>query len=160
MADIRWIDFRSIGIEGQAWQDMPHESVYDRFPAEFKSRLPESVWVNSHSSTGMCISFITDSPVIYIRRDFAEAQLEEHNFNNCSFSGFDLYAEDRPGKFRWVATTSHHVRHGVDDVHRRIQGGENLRKFQLHVRGSGKTEIVTRNIQFPRQPRGMTKSGM
>lgn len=112
MADIRWIDFRSIGIEGQAWQDMPHESVYDRFPAEFKGRLAEGVWGNSHSTTGMCISFITDSPVIYIRREFAEAQLEEHNFNNCSFSGFDLYAEDRPGKFRWVATTSH--RHGND----------------------------------------------
>lgn len=112
MADIRWIDFRSVGIEGQAWQDMPHESVYDRFPAEFKGRLAEGVWGNSHSTTGMCISFITDSPVIYIRREFAEAQLEEHNFNNCSFSGFDLYAEDRPGKFRWVATTSHH--HGND----------------------------------------------
>ncbi len=106
-AKIRWIDFRRIGIEGQAWQQKKRESPYDRFPAAFKKILPEAVWNNSRSSTGMCITFVTDSPVIRIRRKFAGSQLEERNFNNCSFSGFDLYAEDRPGKFRWVATTSH-----------------------------------------------------
>ena len=104
---LRWIDFRKIGLEGQAWQRKKHESPYDRFPAAFRPLLPEQVWNNSRSSTGMCITFITDSPSIHIRRKFETTQYEERNFNNCSFSGFDLYAEEKPGKFRWVATTNH-----------------------------------------------------
>ena len=82
-AKLRWIDFRKIGLEGQAWQRKKHESPYDRFPAAFQSLLPEKVWNNSHSSTGMCITFVTDSPSIHIRRKFETAQYEERNFNNC-----------------------------------------------------------------------------
>jgi len=103
---IRWIAFQKIGLEGQAWQDQKFEQPFDRIPLSGKGKLPESVWSNSHSPTGMSVSFVTDSPVLFIRRTFESAQLEEHNFNNCSFSGFDLYAE-RNGKLRWVCTTNH-----------------------------------------------------
>ena len=103
---IRWIAFQEIGLEGQAWQDQKFEQPFDRIPLSGKGKLPESVWSNSHSPTGMSVSFVTDSPVLFIRRTFESAQLEEHNFNNCSFSGFDLYAE-RNGKLRWVCTTNH-----------------------------------------------------
>lgn len=103
---IKWIDFRKIGLEGQAWQGKKFEQPYDRIPLSAKKTLPDSVWGNSHSPTGMSVSFITDSPNFYIRRKFESAQLEERNFNNCSFSGFDLYAE-KNGKLCWVCTTSH-----------------------------------------------------
>ena len=102
----RWIAFQKIGLEGQAWQGKRFERPFDRIPLCAKKSLPESVWNNSRSSTGMSISFVTDSPYLFIRRKFESEQLEEHNFNNCSFSGFDLYAE-RNGKLRWVCTTNH-----------------------------------------------------
>ncbi len=103
---MKWIDFRTIGLEGQAWQGKKFESPYDRIPLSAKKILPESVWRNSLSPTGMSISFVTDSPTIFIRRKFESTQMEERNFNNCSFSGFDLYAEHR-GSLRWVCTTYH-----------------------------------------------------
>lgn len=103
---VKWIDFRTIGLEGQAWQDQTFESNYDRIPAAAKQSIPDLVWRNSLSPTGMSISFITDSPTIFIRRKFESTQMEERNFNNCSFSGFDLYAEHN-GSLRWVCTTNH-----------------------------------------------------
>ena len=103
---VKWIDFRTIGLEGQAWQNKKFEQPYDRIPLAEKNTIPEAVWNTSHSPTGMSISFITDSPTIFIRRKFESAQMEERNFNNCSFSGFDLYAEHK-GALRWVCTTNH-----------------------------------------------------
>lgn len=103
---VKWIDFRAIGLEGQAWQGQKFESHYDRIPIAAKKSIPDTVWRNSLSPTGMSISFVTDSPTIFIRRKFESDQMEERNFNNCSFSGFDLYAEHN-GSLRWVCTTNH-----------------------------------------------------
>lgn len=103
---ITWIDFRTIGLEGQAWQGKKFQKPYDRIPLCEQKNLPEAVWRNSFSPTGMSIAFVTDSPTIFIRRKFESTQMEERNFNNCSFSGFDLYAEYK-GSLRWVCTTNH-----------------------------------------------------
>ena len=100
---IKWLDFQTIGVEGQGWNDF--EFPYDRIPSHAKNLITERIWNLSHSSTGLSITFITDSPEIHVRRTFEDVQLGEHNFNVCAFSGFDLYAEDK-GQWRWVQATS------------------------------------------------------
>ena len=90
----QWIDFEQIGVEGRGWED--RESPYDRLPRHAKEKIcnfSQAVWDLSHSSTGMCITFWTDSTEIRVRRELALPQLNEYNFNSCAFSGFDLYGE-------------------------------------------------------------------
>ena len=104
----RWIDFEDIGVEGRGWTDL--ESPYDRLPLHAKAAVcsfSEELWALSHSSTGMCITFRTDSTEIRVRRKLALPQLNEYNFNTCSFSGFDLYGETPKGQWRWIGTTSY-----------------------------------------------------
>ena len=104
----RWIDFEKVGVEGRGWKD--REFPYDRFPLHAKERLVGicgNLWDLGHSSTGMCITFRTDSTEIRVRREFALAPLNEFNFNACAFSGFDLYGETPAGKWRWIGTTPH-----------------------------------------------------
>lgn len=104
-ANRQWIDIQNIGIEGQGWTN-GLVSPYDRLPAHARDLVSENLWNLSRSSTGMCITFVSDTKAIHIRRELASAQLGEHNFNNCAFSGFDLYADDH-GQWRWIATTPH-----------------------------------------------------
>ena len=104
----RWIDFEKIGVEGLGWKK--REFPYDRFPLHAKEKLSAicpNLWELGHSSTGMCITFRTDSTEIRVRREFALAPLNEYNFNACAFSGFDLYGEAPDGKWRWIGTTPH-----------------------------------------------------
>lgn len=106
--EYRWIDFEKVGVEGRGWAD--REFPYDRFPLHAKEKLiaiNQNLWDLGHSSTGMCITFRTDSTDIRIRRKFALDPLYEYNFNACSFSGFDLYGETPAGKWRWIGTMSH-----------------------------------------------------
>lgn len=102
---IEWRDMSKIGLEGKAWSDT--EYPYGRLPLRAKEKTTKAVWNNSHSSTGMCINFETDSPKIWVKREFLSKQLGEYNFNVCAFSGFDLYTKDAGGKFRMLATTPH-----------------------------------------------------
>ncbi len=102
----RWINFEEIGVEGRGWED--RESPFDRLPFHAKEKIcsqNKGLWELAKSSTGMCITFRTDSTEIRVRRKLALPQLNEYNFNTCSFSGFDLYGETPAGKWRWIGTT-------------------------------------------------------
>lgn len=102
----QWINIEQIGVEGRGWTD--RESPYDRLPLHAKEKIcnfSQAVWDLSHSSTGMCVTFWTDSTEIRIRRELALPQLNEYNFNSCAFSGFDLYGETAKGIWRWIGTT-------------------------------------------------------
>jgi lysophospholipase L1-like esterase len=100
---LRWFDAVEIGVEGKGWADT--QAPYDRLPAKAEGVVSEVVWGLSHSATGMCVNFRTNATQIHARWRLRDAQLNENNFNVCSFSGLDLYGDDN-GVWRWVAATT------------------------------------------------------
>lgn len=102
--ELKWFDAIEWGCEGRGWADT--RQPYDRLPARAEQLATADVWNLSHSPTGMCVHFNTDSPEIHIRWKLGSEQLGEDNFNIISFSGMDLYVNDG-GSWRWAATTPH-----------------------------------------------------
>lgn len=104
--ELDWYDMNCEGLEGRAWNDTP--LPFSRISKSWKDKVTKSVWNLGASSTGMCVTFETDAPEIWVSRNFTGSQLGEHNFNACSFTGFDLYCfDEKTGKMRWLATTGH-----------------------------------------------------
>ncbi len=104
--ELIWIEFDQIGLEGKGWEKT--ELPYSRIPIKAIDKVPEAVKKHGLTSTGHCINFETDSSQIWIRREQVDPnrRMSPPNFNNCAFSGFDLYSTDANGKYRWLATVS------------------------------------------------------
>ena len=102
---IRWYRLKPSDFEGKGWANT--ESPFDRMPPKIKEILP-NVWANSHSPTGMCVFFNTDTSAFHVKYKLAYSQLGEPNFNVSAFSGVDLYIYDtREKRWRWAAAPSH-----------------------------------------------------
>ncbi len=102
---IKWHDIAKWGVEGKGWDDTP--SYYDRLPRKAQGVVTEGVWNLSHSPTGLCAFFNSDSPKIHARWKLKGEQLGEPNFNVIGFSGVDLYAMDAKGDWRWAGAPKH-----------------------------------------------------
>ena len=100
--DLDWREISEIGTEGQAWKGEIFPYPYARIPLKFKDRVTKNVWANSLTPTGMSATFETDSDQIWISREFLQDNPTPFWFG---YSGFDLYAADKSGNFRWLATT-------------------------------------------------------
>jgi len=104
---IIWKTIRPSAVEGRGWKTTA--APFGRLPVKVKELLPD-VWSNSHSSTGMCVFFNTDSVSLDVRWELGKEQLGEPNFNVCSHSGVDLYIYDEAAKrWRWAAAPPHHA---------------------------------------------------
>lgn len=104
--NLKWYDIAEWGVEGQGWTGM--EKPYDRIPARAKKIVTQDVWNLSHSPTGICVHFNTDSTRIYGRWQLESDQLGEDNFNVTGFSGLDLYCFDEKNQnWRWAGAPPH-----------------------------------------------------
>ncbi len=104
---IRWHRLKSSDFEGKGWPET--ESPFDRMPPKIRESLP-NVWANSHSSTGMCVFFNTDTSAFHVKYKLGFPQIGEPNFNVSAFSGVDLYIYDtREKRWRWAAATLHNM---------------------------------------------------
>lgn len=104
---INWNIITPADVEGKGWENTV--CPFDRLPAKIKDVLPK-VWENSHSSTGMCFHFNSDSSYIYAKLKLGSEKLGEQNFNVCSHSGVDLYCYDaKQNRWRWAAATPHNM---------------------------------------------------
>jgi len=99
---VDWYEVTAWDVEGRAWTDHERLRFYDRFPAAAKSMVTEAVWNLSRTSTGMVARFRTDSTQIHIRFELLSATFNRANMSPLGSSGFDLYARDDAGKWRWV----------------------------------------------------------
>ncbi len=100
-----WHQVTDWDVEGRAWTDHERLRFYDRFPVAAKTMVTEAVWNLSRSSTGMVARFMTDSPSIWVNFELMSSSFNGRNMSPMGASGFDLYARDDEGKWRWVEST-------------------------------------------------------
>ena len=119
-------------FEGKGWEKT--ESPYDRLPSKIKEILPD-VWKHSHTSTGMCVFFNTDTSSFHVRYKLAKPLFGEENFNVSACSGVDLYIYDTQEKrWRWGAATSHGMIKNQDPEMTLIEGlPKKKRKCRMYL---------------------------
>lgn len=99
--NVLWYDVRQLGVEGQGWTDT--KAPFDRLPAKAEKTVRPPVWGLSRDSTGLCVRFVADSPVIQARWTLTKKNLAMPHMPATGVSGLDLYARDGKGKWSWVA---------------------------------------------------------
>lgn len=98
---VRWMDVKSLGLEGQGWSDV--KAPYDRLPARAEGKVRDAVWNLSRHSAGMCVRFVTDAAKIHARWTVTSSNLAMPHMAATGVSGVDLYARNEQGQWRWVA---------------------------------------------------------
>jgi lysophospholipase L1-like esterase len=96
-----WYDLQLLDVEGQGWSGTA--APFDRLPAKAEELVRKPVWGLSRNSAGLCVRFVTDSPVIHARWTLTQKNLALPHMAATGVSGLDLYAENEPGKWRWLA---------------------------------------------------------
>lgn len=97
---IQWHDLAELGIEGKGWADTA--TPYERLPARAKDLVPEKIWLQSLCAAGLCVHFETDAPAIHVKWTVTEDLALRPHQASTGKSGFDLYAVDPDGQWRWV----------------------------------------------------------
>lgn len=95
-----WRNVTDWGVEGKGWNNTSR--YFDRLPSKAEGSVRNSVWDLSRHSAGMCVRFITDSPVIKVRYELLLERLAMAHMPATGVSGLDLYAQDAQGTDRWV----------------------------------------------------------
>ena len=100
--DDPWVfhDVAEIGVEGRGWPAVEH--AYHRFPARARETLRPRVWELSKDSSGMFVSFATDSTSLRFEVELSKANLAMAHMPATGVSGIDLYARDEDGRWRWL----------------------------------------------------------
>jgi len=97
---LRWIDAKSLAIEGKGWADT--KRYYDRLPRQAEGVVRQPVWDLSHDSAGMLIHFASDTPELQVRWTLTSAFLAAPNMSASGMSGLDLYVRF-DGGLHWLA---------------------------------------------------------
>ncbi len=97
----RWIDAKTLEIEGKGWSDT--KSFYDRFPAKAEKIVRPPIWALSENSAGMAVHFQSDATSIAVRWELRKAQLAMPHMSACGVSGVDLYVKEK-GKWFWLGS--------------------------------------------------------
>jgi len=97
-----WHDVTQWGAEGRAWTNRRRAAWFDRLPADAQANVTERVWQLSHASAGLMVRFATDATAIWVDYVLRDEKLGGANMSDLGTSGFDLYARDESGHWRFV----------------------------------------------------------
>lgn len=100
--DTIWYDARCFTIEGKGWSDT--DSAYDRLPSKAKNIVPERVWRLSKNSSGITVSFSTNSKSIFVKWSNNNTMFALPNMPAISVSGIDLYCRTKDRGWRYIGT--------------------------------------------------------
>ncbi len=98
---IAWHNVQDWGIEGKGWDDTA--KYFDRLPARAEGKVRTAVWNLSRHSAGMSVRFATDATSIHVDYKVTSSSLSMPHMPATGVSGFDLYAQDDDGNWRWVS---------------------------------------------------------
>ena len=112
--DAAWYDVSRWGVEGKGWSETAR--YYDRLPAKAEGVVRGPVWSLSRHSAGMACRFETDSAAIWVRYRLLSSGLAMPHMPATGVSGVDLYAQDKEGRWGWLAV----ARPGAQEVKARL----------------------------------------
>jgi len=148
-----WYDLTEWELEGRAFAESERLRWFDRFPASAKGRVTEKVWELSRDSSGMVFRFHSDAATIWIDYSLRKDPGIRHNMSAIGASGFDLYARDSNGQWRWVSVTQPRAKaERVELVSDLKSGGH---EFALYLPLRNGVESVTLGV-----PRGAAFTGL
>ena len=106
-AETRWVDAKSLTVEGQGWSETT--APYDRLPPEAEAKVRTAVWGLSRHSAGICIRFQTDSPEIHAKWKLTSSRLAMPHMAATGVSGLDLYVRTTKdggttSSWKWLAS--------------------------------------------------------
>lgn len=104
---VRWVDIRSLDVEGKGWTDT--KAFFDRLPAKAEGVVRKPVWDLSRDSAGLCVRFTTDATSLRARWTLRSKSLAMPHMPATGVSGLDLYVKDEAGRWRWVAVGQPHA---------------------------------------------------
>lgn len=96
---LRWVEAKTLRIEGQAWTDTL--APFDRLPKKAKARVRPPVWSLSRDSAGILVRFKTDATEIHARWSLTRKSLAMPHMPATGVSGLDLYVRHQ-GRWRWL----------------------------------------------------------
>ena len=95
-----WYDVAKLPVEGRAWEGEERLRDFDRFPKRWMEKIP--VRGLAQHSAGMAFRFVSNATGFQIDYDLLSGGLAMYHMPATGVSGFDLYARDDTGKFRFV----------------------------------------------------------
>lgn len=96
-----WTNGKTLGIEGQGWNDTQHP--YDRLPAGAEEHVRKPVWDISQHTAGMCLHFATNSSFIKVKYTNRFDAGMPH-MTDMGVKGVDLYALNK-GRWYWAGAS-------------------------------------------------------
>lgn len=96
---IRWVEGRSIGLQGQAGKHLDREHFYDRLPGHLRDTLREDVWRLSQHAAGLMLHFYSNTQELRVRQ---KNRFNTHlpHMTGTGARGADLYVR-QPGQKKW-----------------------------------------------------------
>ena len=102
-ARVKWIDGKSLPIEGRAFDDVEH--WYDRLPADVSTSVNAGVRGMKHHTAGMQFRFKTDSKTLRFKwTPWNAERLAMGHMASTGVSGLDIYRQRSDG--RWLHVRS------------------------------------------------------
>jgi hypothetical protein len=128
---IEWHDVTTWDIEGREWVDEQRQGWFDRLPQRAEGAVTDRVWELSRSTVGMVVRFRTDSDEILLDYVLSKGVFNGVNTSPIGHSGFDMYARDEAGEWRWVESAGPREQTGQLAIARGLASGE--REYALHL---------------------------
>jgi hypothetical protein len=125
----KWVDSCALNIGGKGFVDT--DLLFHRLPIRAKKTVRPDVWRESTRSSGLYVSFTTDSHNISARWSLQDDPAPFTVMNTLASSGLDLYARDDSGKWRWLALGASATRLPCVDLAANLPGG--MRDYLLYL---------------------------
>lgn len=100
--NIKWIDAKTIKVEGKGWQET--EGNFDRFPLKAKEILPNGLFDAGQQTPGIAIRFKTNSSTLKLKWTLKKPPFVMAHMTAVGSSGFDLYVKTPQNEWTYMRT--------------------------------------------------------
>lgn len=101
--DYDWYDAARLPIEGRGYVD--EQNPFVRVPPCFKDKVPSAVSGMGVNTTGLELSFVTDSPDVVLRQEVVARAWVDPFITPCGLDGCAIWACGANGEWRFLTLT-------------------------------------------------------
>src|SRR5690554_6072924 len=97
----RWLNIKSLHVEGRGWED--EADFFRRLPAKAERKVTPAVWRLSGHTSGMYVRFKTNASFLKAKWILTGENLATPHFAATGVSGIALYVKPESGNWHWLA---------------------------------------------------------